>query len=185
MFKKHQVTATLQCSGNRRTEMKAARPGIKGLDWEAGAISTAVWGGALLSDVLQHAGELTSTSSPFLSTCLFCQELTACIMTFFGAAFDKLCFDSASGLDPKDPNVKHVQFEGMDVDMSGQRYGSSIPVAKAVDASGDVLLAYEMNGQPLPADHGFPVRTVVPGVTGALFEWAREYLSHYAFLSSR
>jgi DMSO/TMAO reductase YedYZ molybdopterin-dependent catalytic subunit len=34
-----------------------------------------------------------------------------------------------------------------------------LPVAKALR---DVLLAYEMNGEPLPPDHGFPVRLVVP-----------------------
>ncbi|MBW6434690.1 sulfite oxidase [Actinoplanes hulinensis] len=33
------------------------------------------------------------------------------------------------------------------------------PVGKAFD---DVLLAYELNGEPLPPDHGFPVRVVVP-----------------------
>ncbi|RZU76596.1 DMSO/TMAO reductase YedYZ molybdopterin-dependent catalytic subunit [Micromonospora kangleipakensis] len=38
-----------------------------------------------------------------------------------------------------------------------------LPVGKALD---DVLLAYEMNGEPLPADHGFPVRVVVPGWIG-------------------
>ncbi len=27
--------------------------------------------------------------------------------------------------------------------------------------------AYEMNGQPLPRDHGFPLRVIVPGVVGA------------------
>lgn len=30
-----------------------------------------------------------------------------------------------------------------------------------------MILAYEMNGEPIPRDHGFPVRVVVPGVTGA------------------
>lgn len=30
---------------------------IKGLDWDAGAISTAVWGGVLLRDVLKAAGK--------------------------------------------------------------------------------------------------------------------------------
>jgi DMSO/TMAO reductase YedYZ molybdopterin-dependent catalytic subunit len=44
-----------------------------------------------------------------------------------------------------------------------------LPVEKALD---DVLLAYEMNGVPLPADHGFPVRLVVPGWVGiASIKW--------------
>ncbi|MFE7095577.1 sulfite oxidase [Streptomyces erythrochromogenes] len=38
-----------------------------------------------------------------------------------------------------------------------------LPVAKALD---DVLLAYEMNGRPLPPDHGGPVRLVVPDWVG-------------------
>ena len=32
--------------------------------------------------------------------------------------------------------------------------------------SGDALLAYEMNGQPLPPQHGFPVRLLAPGWYG-------------------
>jgi sulfite oxidase len=61
-FKKVEVPATIECAGNRRAEMKAQpAPGggghtIKGLDWDAGAISTAVWGGVQLRDVLQAAG---------------------------------------------------------------------------------------------------------------------------------
>ncbi|MFF3749008.1 sulfite oxidase [Streptomyces sp. NPDC002018] len=38
-----------------------------------------------------------------------------------------------------------------------------LPLAKALD---DVLLAYEMNGEPLPADHGYPVRLIVPSWVG-------------------
>lgn len=44
-----------------------------------------------------------------------------------------------------------------------------LPVAKALK---DVLLAYEMNGKPLPPDHGFPVRLVVPSWAGiASIKW--------------
>ena len=44
-----------------------------------------------------------------------------------------------------------------------------LPVGKALD---DVLLAYEMNGAPLPPDHGAPVRLVVPGWVGiASIKW--------------
>jgi sulfite dehydrogenase len=40
----------------------------------------------------------------------------------------------------------------------------SIPVWKAIDDS--TLIAYEMNGQPLPHLNGFPARLIVPGWTG-------------------
>ncbi|MEV6491335.1 sulfite oxidase [Actinoplanes sp. NPDC051633] len=44
-----------------------------------------------------------------------------------------------------------------------------LPVRKALD---DVLLAYEMNGEPLPPDHGAPVRVLVPGWIGiASIKW--------------
>lgn len=44
-----------------------------------------------------------------------------------------------------------------------------IPIAKALD---DVLLAYEMNGGPLPPDHGFPARVIVPSWVGiASIKW--------------
>ncbi|MEO3869912.1 sulfite oxidase [Nonomuraea sp. B12E4] len=47
-----------------------------------------------------------------------------------------------------------------------------LPVGKAMD---DVLVAYEMNGERLPPDHGFPVRLVVPGWVGiASIKWLGE-----------
>jgi len=40
----------------------------------------------------------------------------------------------------------------------------SLPIWKALDEN--VLIAFEMNGEPLPAWNGFPARLVVPGWTG-------------------
>lgn len=62
---------------------------------------------------------------------------------------------------------KHIQFEGLDTDPTSTPYGASIPLSKAMDARGDVLLAYEMNDKPLNRDHGYPIRVIVPGVVGA------------------
>jgi DMSO/TMAO reductase YedYZ molybdopterin-dependent catalytic subunit len=42
-------------------------------------------------------------------------------------------------------------------------YLKDLPIARIQD---DVLIAYEMNGSPLPAEHGFPARLVVPGFYG-------------------
>jgi sulfite oxidase len=62
---------------------------------------------------------------------------------------------------------RHVHFEGLDIDESGHPYSVSVPTTIALASTQNTLLAYEMNGEPLPRDHGFPVRAVVPGVTGA------------------
>lgn len=68
------------------------------------------------------------------------------------------------------------QFEALDTDFSGDNFCMSIPLWKAVDKRGDVIIAYEMNGKPIPVDHGFPVRSIVPGFAGARsVKWLREY----------
>jgi DMSO/TMAO reductase YedYZ molybdopterin-dependent catalytic subunit len=43
-------------------------------------------------------------------------------------------------------------------------YADSFSFERAM--RGDVLLAYLMNGEQLPPDHGFPLRVVVPGIYG-------------------
>ena len=48
---------------------------------------------------------------------------------------------------------------GIDQDVE-QNYERSLPLEEAVRE--EVILAYEMNGQPLPPQHGFPLRLIVP-----------------------
>jgi len=63
-------------------------------------------------------------------------------------------------------NARHVGFEGFDKAMgsAGIKFIRSIPVEKAMAST---LLAYEMNGQPLPLKHGYPLRALALGWTGA------------------
>lgn len=68
---------------------------------------------------------------------------------------------SSSPSSSPDSGVRHVHFSGMEA------YAASIPVRKATDPHGDVLLAWAMNGAPLPRDHGFPLRSIVPGTVAA------------------
>ena len=121
-FKEATITATLQCSGNRRKHMTQEARSTSGLQWDIGAISTAEWTGVRLRDVLADVG---------------------------------------FPVDDWPEDAKHAQF------MGSEAYGASIPIDKAVDRRGDVLIAYEMNGEPLPADHGYPMRIVVPGTVAA------------------
>lgn len=121
-FKECKITATMQCSGNRRKHMTEASRATNGLQWDVGAISTAEWTGVRLRDVLADCG------------------------------VDVLGIPDG---------VDHAQFSG------SEAYGASIPIDKAIDPRGDVLLAYKMNGQDLPPNHGYPLRVVVPGNVAA------------------
>ncbi|KAI1487381.1 Oxidoreductase, molybdopterin-binding domain-containing protein [Biscogniauxia mediterranea] len=76
-----------------------------------------------------------------------------------------------AGLSLRDPgeDAQHVQFSGLEA------YGASIPIMSAIDPRGDVLLAFKMNDEPLPPDHGFPVRVIVPGhVAARCVKWVNK-----------
>ena len=123
-FKKRTVMATLQCAGNRRTELTHFAPVPGEVPWREGAIGNATWSGASLKEVLMSAGVK--------------------------------------------PEALYVEFIGAeDVFRNGENvgFGASIPIEKAM--TDDVLLAYEMNDQPLEPAHGYPIRVVVPGYIGA------------------
>ena len=72
------------------------------------------------------------------------------------------------------PDAVDVMPEGLDARVSADGADQGhvrrpLPIAKALD---DALLAFEMNGEELPPDHGFPARLVVPGWIGvASVKW--------------
>ena len=124
MFPEAQVMATLQCAGHRRKELATLQPIPGEIPFGAETMSTAVWRGVPLREVLLAAGIA--------------------------------------------PGARHVALLGLDEIEQGHEpfgFGGSIPIEKAMNAQ--TLLAYEMNGQPLPRLHGFPLRAIVPGYIGA------------------
>ena len=67
-----------------------------------------------------------------------------------------------------DSDAGYVELIGADTSPEAkppQPFGASIPRRKALD--GEVMLAWEMNGQPLLPAHGAPLRVIVPGYIGA------------------
>lgn len=55
-------------------------------------------------------------------------------------------------------------------------YTASTPLEAVTDEGRDAILAIAMNGEPLPLEHGFPVRMVVPGLYGyvSATKWVTE-----------
>jgi sulfite oxidase len=126
-FPKATVTVTLECAGNGRAFYE---PPVAGIQWERGAVGTARWTGARLSDVLKRAGVKTTG--------------------------------------------KYVALDGADKAVGKQpEFIRNLPLEKAMHV--DTILAYEMNGQPLPVLHGFPLRAVASGWEGA---YAVKWLTH-------
>ncbi|HSN34799.1 MAG TPA: sulfite oxidase [Arthrobacter sp.] len=66
-----------------------------------------------------------------------------------------------------------VVFTGADTGIQGgvrQQFARSLPIAEALRP--DIVLAYRMNGNDLPPQHGYPLRLVVPGWYGmASVKW--------------
>ena len=77
-------------------------------------------------------------------------------------------------------SATQILLDGSDSPLGAMpKFQRTLTVQKALDP--DTLLAYEMNGQPLPEEHGFPLRLIAPGWAGdSWVKWLRhiEVLDH-------
>ena len=68
----------------------------------------------------------------------------------------------------------YLHYEGADEPSEG-KYATSIPLAHALNPQNDVLLAYAINGRVLSPDHGYPLRSIIPGfVGGRQVKWLKK-----------
>jgi DMSO/TMAO reductase YedYZ molybdopterin-dependent catalytic subunit len=136
---RHEVDFTLECSGNN---------GI-GLDFFIGGIGNARWGGARLASLLEESGVLDEASE----------------VVFWGADRGTVTIRDNSGimLSGKTGVTEPDVDGGLDLTITEQ-FARSMSLEEAL--ARDNLLCYEMNGDPLPPEHGFPVRLIAPGWYG-------------------
>lgn len=90
-------------------------------------------------------------------------------------------------------DVVSVMLIGMDIDSPEVGFRRVIPAEAALDP--DTLLVYEMNGETLPRDHGYPLRALLPGWVGSTSikwlsrivvsseqQWARNNTTSYVLI---
>lgn len=143
-FEVIEMPVTLMCAGNRRSEFNAQ---VK--DKKVNVRTQPLF------DIHHFQG--LSWGQCAISTARWKGVLLADILEHAGISF-KEC--RAKGL-------MHLRVEGLDAGPDGVGTGASIPLERAFDRSSSVLVAFEMNGEAIPRDHGFPLRLVVPGTVGA------------------
>jgi DMSO/TMAO reductase YedYZ molybdopterin-dependent catalytic subunit len=133
---RREVTFTMECSGNT------------GLPFLIGAVGNARWTGAPLAPLLQRAGILEEGIE----------------VIFWGADSGPVTIRDNSGI------IRQGSGTGVD-DGAGaldltitEQFARSMSVEDALNR--DNLLCYDMNGAPLPREHGFPLRLIAPGWYG-------------------
>jgi len=137
-FKKVDITTVIQCNGNRREDFHY-------YDGKTPAFGPPHWVAGAIGN--------STWSGPRLRD----------VLKASGMDVDGISLGEKDA--PSD--AVHVGLLGYDQDEVGNQYCCSFPFDKAIDPFGDVILAYEMNGEPIPRSHGFPVRAIIPGHAGA------------------
>jgi sulfite oxidase len=87
----HEVTATLQCAGNRRAGLIAIRDIPGEAPWGPGATGTATWTGVALADVLARAAPLPDAAHVGFEGADLCPEARPAQRFGGSIPFDKAC----------------------------------------------------------------------------------------------
>jgi DMSO/TMAO reductase YedYZ molybdopterin-dependent catalytic subunit len=133
---RREVTFTLECSGNH------------GFPFVIGAIGNARWAGTPLAPLLQRAGVVAQGTE----------------VVFWGADSGPVTIRDDSGV-VRSHAGEPASSLPTDIDLTiTEQFARSMSLEEAL--SGDNLLCYEMNGVPLPREHGFPLRLIAPGWYG-------------------
>jgi DMSO/TMAO reductase YedYZ molybdopterin-dependent catalytic subunit len=133
---RREVSFTLECSGDH------------GFPWFIGGVSNARWAGAPLAPLLERAGILDEGTE----------------VVFWGADSGEVTIRDNSGVVRRHP-AEPPSPVPTDIDLTiTEQFARSMSLEEAL--SRDNLLCYEMNGAPLPREHGFPVRLIAPGWYG-------------------
>jgi DMSO/TMAO reductase YedYZ molybdopterin-dependent catalytic subunit len=134
---RREVDFTLECSGNH------------GFPSFIGAVGNARWAGTPLASLLQEAGVLEQGTE----------------VIFWGADRGTVTIRDNVGILSRGQTgtVEPDTTGGLDLTITEQ-FARSMTLGEALHR--DNLLCYEMNGEPLPPEHGFPVRLIAPGWYG-------------------
>lgn len=132
------VTTVIQCNGNRREDFHY-------LDGETPAFGPPHW-------VAGAIGNCTWTGVRLRD-----------LLKVAGMDVDAISLRTKE----RPVNATHVGLLGYDHDECGNQYCCSFPFDKAIDPYGDVIVAFQMNGEDIPRPYGYPVRCIVPGNAGA------------------
>jgi DMSO/TMAO reductase YedYZ molybdopterin-dependent catalytic subunit len=134
---RREVTFTLECSGNT------------GLPFFIGGVGNARWLGTPLAPLLERAGIADHGTE----------------VVFWGADSGPVTIRDNGGVlrGGRTGQVADDGAGGLDLTITEQ-FARSMSLEEALNR--DNLLCYEMNGVPLPKEHGFPLRLIAPGWYG-------------------
>ncbi len=150
---RREVEFTMECSGNT------------GPPFFTGGIGNARWAGAQLRHLLREARPSAEADE----------------VVFWGADRGSVTIRDNSGIVAagRTGTTTPDDSGGLDLTIT-ERFARSMTLAEAL--APDNLVAYLMNGAPLPPEHGFPARLIAPGWYGvANVKW----LTHIELMSER